>query len=67
MSSASCPRSSSTQWLMQNSGVGLPDELGNWRHKRNKFTQRHFDEYHKIVEKTHPKEDYDDRNALYGL
>lgn len=42
-------------------------ELGNWRPERNKFTRRYFQLYHSHIPKSEPTEDYDDRNALYGL
>ena len=46
----------------------LLDELGNWRPVRNKFKDGgYFEAYHAHIDKTEPKEDYDDRNALYGL
>jgi fructosamine-3-kinase len=48
-------------------GPCMIDELGNWRPKRNKFSDSYFDAYHKIMPKTEPVEDYDDRNALYAL
>lgn len=43
------------------------DELGNWLPPRNKFNKAYFDAYHSLVEKSEPKEDYDDRNSLYSL
>jgi hypothetical protein len=43
------------------------DELGNWRHERNKFTRLYFQIYHSHIPKSEPKEDYDDRNGLYSL
>ncbi|OIW23750.1 hypothetical protein CONLIGDRAFT_657379 [Coniochaeta ligniaria NRRL 30616] len=42
-------------------------ELGNWRHKRNKFTHRYFQMYHTHIPKSEPEGDFDDRNALYGV
>ncbi|KAK1845817.1 hypothetical protein CCHR01_11549 [Colletotrichum chrysophilum] len=42
-------------------------ELGNWRPKRNRFTQEYFDAYHSLIAKSDPIEDYDDRNALYAM
>jgi hypothetical protein len=46
----------------------LLDELGNWRPVRNKFKDGgYFEAYHVHIDKTEPKDDYDDRNALYGL
>ncbi|PGH18077.1 hypothetical protein AJ79_00704 [Helicocarpus griseus UAMH5409] len=42
-------------------------ELGNWRPERNKFSPRYFREYHLHIPKSMPKEDYDDRNALYSM
>ncbi|KAI1116129.1 Fructosamine kinase-domain-containing protein [Nemania sp. NC0429] len=42
-------------------------ELGNWRPERNKFTPKYFDAYHLHIPKSEPKEDYDDRNALYAM
>ncbi|KAH8879231.1 hypothetical protein GQ53DRAFT_706062 [Thozetella sp. PMI_491] len=42
-------------------------ELGNWRPERNKFSRRYFQIYHSHFPKAEPKEDYDDRNALYAL
>lgn len=43
------------------------DELGNWRPKRNMFSQEYFDVYHAHMPRSEPAEDYDDRNALYAL
>lgn len=43
------------------------DELGNWRADRNMFGFEYFDAYHEHIEMSEPKEDYDDRNALYAL
>jgi hypothetical protein len=46
----------------------LLDELGNWRPTRNKFKDGgYFEAYHAHIDKTEPRDDYDDRNALYGL
>ncbi|KAI0120596.1 Fructosamine kinase-domain-containing protein [Xylariales sp. AK1849] len=42
-------------------------ELGNWRPERNKFTRKHFYAYHSHFPKAAPEDDYDDRNALYGM
>ncbi|KAK4445762.1 Fructosamine/Ketosamine-3-kinase [Podospora aff. communis PSN243] len=42
-------------------------ELGNWRPERNRFTGLYFECYHSHIAKAEPVEDYDDRNALYGL
>ncbi|KAL6790202.1 Fructosamine kinase domain-containing protein [Trichoderma sp. SZMC 28013] len=42
-------------------------ELGNWRPERNRFPRRFFKTYHSHIDKAEPKEDYDDRNALYSL
>ncbi|KAL7917644.1 Fructosamine/Ketosamine-3-kinase [Trichoderma austrokoningii] len=42
-------------------------ELGNWRPTRNKFTHDYFQAYHSFIPKAEPKEDYDDRIALYSL
>ncbi|KAI0206237.1 Fructosamine kinase-domain-containing protein [Astrocystis sublimbata] len=42
-------------------------ELGNWRPKRNNFTQKYFDAYHLHIPRSAPKDDYDDRNALYAM
>ncbi|KAK0652529.1 Fructosamine/Ketosamine-3-kinase [Cercophora newfieldiana] len=42
-------------------------ELGNWRPERNRFTSLYFQTYHSHIPKSEPVEDYDDRNALYGL
>ncbi|OBT61184.1 hypothetical protein VE03_09437 [Pseudogymnoascus sp. 23342-1-I1] len=42
-------------------------ELGNWRPDRNKFDKNYFLEYHSLVGKSEPVDDYDDRNALYGM
>ncbi|KAL1839258.1 hypothetical protein VTJ49DRAFT_1695 [Mycothermus thermophilus] len=42
-------------------------EFGNWRPARNRFDERYFEEYHRLVEKSEPKEDYEDRNMLYGV
>jgi len=46
---------------------GIADELGNWRPERNKFSRTYFDAYQSHIPKAAPEEDYDDRNALYGL
>lgn len=42
-------------------------EYGNWRPERNKFTPEYFDAYHSHIPKSAPKDDYDDRNALYAM
>ncbi|MCJ1436539.1 hypothetical protein MMC27_005918 [Xylographa pallens] len=42
-------------------------ELGNWRPKRNLFTEEYFTAYHSHYPKAAPEEDYDDRNALYAI
>ncbi|KAH6649469.1 Fructosamine kinase-domain-containing protein [Chaetomium tenue] len=43
-------------------------ELGNWRPERNKFRDGgYFEAYHAHIGRTEPKEDYDDRNALYAV
>ncbi|KAK3349875.1 Fructosamine/Ketosamine-3-kinase [Lasiosphaeria hispida] len=42
-------------------------ELGNWRPARNNFGDVYFETYHKHIRKSEPKEDYDDRIALYAL
>ncbi|CAJ2505419.1 Uu.00g128130.m01.CDS01 [Anthostomella pinea] len=42
-------------------------ELGNWRPKRNKFSEDYFDAYHDFFPEAAPKEDADDRNALYAM
>ncbi|KAJ5740642.1 Fructosamine kinase-domain-containing protein, partial [Penicillium malachiteum] len=42
-------------------------ELGNWRPERNQFGQEYSQSYHSHIEISEPKEDYDDRNALYTL
>ncbi|KAK2805641.1 hypothetical protein FQN51_009144 [Onygenales sp. PD_10] len=42
-------------------------ELGNWRPERIKFPSRYFQEYHLHIPQSMPKEDYDDRNALYSM
>ncbi|KAL2268042.1 hypothetical protein VTJ83DRAFT_2888 [Remersonia thermophila] len=42
-------------------------EFGNWRPHRNRFDGRYFEAYHALVERSEPKEDYDDRNMLYGV
>jgi len=41
--------------------------LGSWRAPRYNMGQPFFDEYHKMVEISEPKEDWDDRNALYAI
>lgn len=46
---------------------GTADELGNWRPERNRFSRTYFSAYHDHIPKASPKEDYDDRNALYAL
>lgn len=49
-------------------GNWVLDELGNWRPTRNKFKDGgYFEAYHAHIEKTEPKEDWNDRNLLYGL
>ncbi|KAI0141225.1 Fructosamine kinase-domain-containing protein [Xylariaceae sp. FL1272] len=42
-------------------------ELGNWRPERNKFSRKYFKAYHSHFPRSHPEEDYDDRNALYAM
>ncbi|VUC29167.1 unnamed protein product [Clonostachys rosea] len=43
------------------------DELGNWRPDRNRFSGDYIAEYHRLIPKSEPVEDWDDRNALYEL
>jgi hypothetical protein len=44
------------------------DELGNWRPKRNRFDDKsYFETYLKIMGRSEPCEDFEDRNALYGM
>ena len=45
----------------------LPDELGNWRPERNKFSRAYFKAYHDRFPIAAPKDDYEDRNALYAM
>ena len=46
----------------------IVDEFGNWRPKRNKFTDPLFGtSYHSHITKSDPENDYDDRNALYAV
>ncbi|KAL8964203.1 MAG: hypothetical protein Q9183_004619 [Haloplaca sp. 2 TL-2023] len=42
-------------------------DLGSWRADRYKLGRKYMDEYHKHVPVSAPKEDGDDRNALYAL
>ncbi|MCJ1399879.1 hypothetical protein MMC11_003082 [Xylographa trunciseda] len=42
-------------------------EFGNWRPKRNMFTEEYFAAYQLYYPKAIPEEDYDDRNALYAM
>ncbi|QYS93612.1 Protein-ribulosamine 3-kinase [Trichoderma simmonsii] len=42
-------------------------ELGNWRPRRNKFTSIYFEEYLSHIRPSEPKEDFEDRNALYAV
>ncbi|PTB42434.1 hypothetical protein M441DRAFT_67963 [Trichoderma asperellum CBS 433.97] len=42
-------------------------ELGNWRPERNKFTCDYVQAYHSHIPRAEPKDDYDDRIALYSL
>ncbi|KAL9471067.1 hypothetical protein ACSS6W_009008 [Trichoderma asperelloides] len=42
-------------------------ELGNWLPERNKFTHDYFQAYHSHIPRAEPKDDYDDRIALYSL
>ncbi|KAL2020082.1 hypothetical protein VTK56DRAFT_8886 [Thermocarpiscus australiensis] len=43
-------------------------ELGNWRPARNQFARHgYFEHYLSLIPAAEPKEDFDDRNALYAL
>ena len=42
-------------------------DLGMFRAARYRTNQKHVLAYHKLVERSHPREDSDDRNALYAL
>ncbi|EHK41997.1 hypothetical protein TRIATDRAFT_278299 [Trichoderma atroviride IMI 206040] len=42
-------------------------ELGNWLPTRNEFTLEHFQAYRSHMPEAEPKDDYDDRIALYSL
>ena len=55
-------------WIfIKRSLIKIADELGNWRPDRNMFSKSYFTAYHNHIPKSSPKEDYDDRNALYAL
>jgi protein-ribulosamine 3-kinase len=41
--------------------------MTSWRAARYDTTRLHQTAYHKLVERSHPVEDRDDRNALYAL
>lgn len=46
----------------------LLDEIGTWRQTRYLFGKPYIEEYKKHFEDTSaPKDDYDDRNALYSM
>jgi hypothetical protein len=42
-------------------------DLTAWRAKRYMLGPPYMEEYHKIVPKSEPKEDWDDRNLLYSM
>ena len=42
-------------------------DLGIWRATRYGMGRPFFAEYHKLMDVSEPKEDWDDRNALYAL
>ncbi|KAH7313913.1 Fructosamine kinase-domain-containing protein [Stachybotrys elegans] len=42
-------------------------ELGNWRSELNMFTKEYFEAYQRQIPISEPREDFDDRNALYAL
>lgn len=42
-------------------------DLGTWRAARYGMGRPFFAEYHKLMDVSEPKEDWDDRNALYAL
>ncbi|KAK1827409.1 hypothetical protein QBC39DRAFT_334173 [Podospora conica] len=43
------------------------DEFGNRRPEPNKFGPEYLEMYHEHIPKSEPREDYDDRNALYAV
>lgn len=43
------------------------DELGTWRPARYRFGKDYMEAYHQIVPPSEPREDQDDRNALYSI
>lgn len=43
------------------------DDLGMFRQARYRTNKSHIRAYHKLMEISHPAEDFEDRNALYAL
>lgn len=44
-----------------------PDELGTWRPERYRLGKEYVDAYHQLIPPSEPREDRDDRNALYAI
>ena len=43
------------------------DDPAQWRIARTKFGKSYIDEYHRHIPIAEPKEDWDDRCALYSM
>lgn len=65
---SACPKNHFTAYHVESLIINdALDELGNWRPERNMFTRRYFQTYLSHIPISKPEEDFDDRNALYGL
>ena len=47
--------------------LGWPVDLAMMREPRYQFTIEHVNKYKEVVGPSEPVEDFDDRNALYGM
>ena len=47
--------------------IKLVGELGKWRPERFSIGQQYMEEYHKLIPKADPVDDWEDRNILYSM